>query len=185
MYEISGITCAGKSTKLVNIALKKSIFLKKKSVLHFLFGFFFLFKMANFKKLNFIIRKTYYADDRIFLKIKVFLNTIAKFYYINIDTNELVDEGFIQIPFLLMLSDDEVDNFFTLFLQEISKVNLFWISAEKKIIIERLSIRGHHRFAGKNKAYMLWFIDKNLQIMKRIEYNLNKHKVNYENVNEY
>jgi hypothetical protein len=84
-----------------------------------------------------------------------------------------------------MLSDDEVDNFFTLFLQEISKVNLFWISAEKKIIIERLSIRGHHRFAGKNKAYMLWFIDKNLQIMKRIEYNLNKHKVNYENVNEY
>ncbi len=184
MYEISGITCSGKSTKLKNIALKKSIFLKKKSVLHFLYGFYFICKTANFKKLNFIIRKTYYADNRIFIKIKVFLNTIAKFYYVNINTNELVDEGFIQI-LLLMLSDDDIDNFFTLFLQEISKVNLLWISSERKIIIDRLSIRGHHRFVGKNKAYMLWFVNKNLQIMKRIEYNLNKHNVNYENVNEY
>ena len=169
MYELSGVTCSGKSSHISAFSEKTGIPILKKKWCHFAKGFYFLFKTGSLNKITYIFQKSWRSDPRYLIKAKVLFNCASKFYYINRQGQWVVDEGFVQIPFLLMLSADDVAEFFVLFENEIGSVELFWSSCESERIMDRAIKRGHHRFLGQDASYIESFIFANLDIMAACE----------------
>ena len=158
MLELSGVTCSGKSTKMHTLSNKLGVCVLKKHYWHFFLGFYWLLVTCNYKKINFIVSKVVSSDARLLVRAKVFYNVVMKFYYLNSSKNLIVDEGFIQIPFLLMLPKCSIAEFFKLFNKEIGKLNFYWSVCSESELTNRILKRGHHRFVGKDRCYINEFI---------------------------
>lgn len=180
MYELSGITCSGKSYIIKKISYDNNIPILKKKYWHFIIGLFYLFRTFNANKVVYIFKNSFKSDKRFIVILKVFFNVVCKFYYIHTKKNYIVDEGFLQIPFLLLLEPSRVDGFFKLFESEINLGCFYWADVNIDLNYKRLLERGHHRFHKKNNVYKQHFFKKNISIKKQCEIAFVKNNINVE-----
>lgn len=185
MYEINGITCSGKSYYLKSLSEKENLRIFEKKFYHFFFGMYFFCASSNIVQIKFIFLNSWFSDSRFIYKIKVFYNVIIKFYYLNCSNDCIVDEGFLQIPYILLLNDQNMNVFFSIFADEISSINFFWIYADDNLVQNRILERGHHRFNGMNNDFIITFIRKNLIVQYNYFRYFESYKTKGHFINEY
>ena len=153
-HEITGPTCSGKSSKLLDIPQSR-----KASKLFFILGFFYCLIFRT-KAFSLLLVKGCTSDRNLYFILTVLLNVYAKigfFVYCKYSCrNVVVDEGVSHIPFILCLNEYETQKFVKSLDGIYNLINIKFIKCDKNIILERLKRRGHKRVRTKTDLNQIW-----------------------------
>ncbi len=124
----------------------------------------------NLVQILWLVKKSLTYDERLFVRINALRNSMIKFGYIffksNVDETMVIDEGISHIPFILGLTDKEINDFVKLFYRDLSRISIIFIdSVPKEILEKRIVIRGHKRVRTREGA--IEFVVKNFKIAEQ------------------
>lgn len=144
--ELHGPPCSGKSTFLRSVT--GTVFTSWKPILYyFILGLCYLI-LKNRKGLYFIYKHSTGSDKRYLFRLRAFLHCVCKFSFFRIQHLQVsfIDEGISQIPYILCLQNDAINDFFMSFSVEL---NSFHFMSTKNLSIDeiekRLALRGHKK----------------------------------------
>jgi len=110
----------------------------------------------NFRQTWWLMRKAATYDETLFSRMNALRNSLTKFgyYFYSANNNSIViDEGVSHIPFILGLSNMEVDCFIKLFFNHLKNKKIIFVqNPPVEILNKRLIARGHKRIRGVKDA---------------------------------
>ncbi len=114
-----------------------------------------------------LVKKAATYDETLFARVNALRNSMTKFGYGFFDAHGkatlIVDEGVSHIPFILGLEGREINDFVSVFRDQLEKKAIVFIEAPpKELLVERISTRGHKRVRSAQDAEA--FVGKNSRI---------------------
>ena len=153
-YELTGPTCAGKST-LLRHDPRVSV---KPQTIKFISGIIFVLFNSP-RGFVWLLRHCFKSDRSAYHRLRVFVNVFAKFStylrYSRQKKHLIVDEGVSHIPFILMLSNADIDEFLTIFSFVIKNIEIEFVRIESALLESRIISRGHKRI--RNQSDLVFF----------------------------
>lgn len=125
-------------------------------------------RSISFRQIWWLVKKFATYDETLFSRLNALRNSLTKFGY-NFYTAKInsivIDEGISHIPFILGLSNMELDCFIELFYKHLIKKKIIFIQAPSgEKLNKRLIARGHKRIRAVKDAEE--FVDINIRIAK-------------------
>ncbi|WP_160711837.1 hypothetical protein [Halodesulfovibrio sp. MK-HDV] len=159
--EVTGSSCAGKSTCFENVQNYitggeiSGCFLPSAVIrgVFFVLGFFYL--IIRPAKLFWIIRQCRDIHMSFLHKVSAVRNAIEKFgcYLLFRNRAVVVDEGISHIPFVFQFSADQISEFLIVFGSELQKISILLVPAPpEKDLVARLITRGHKKVTCSESA---------------------------------
>lgn len=180
LKEITGPTCSGKSLFIADYISCKVPYS------YFFVGFFYLI-FANFNFFTWISKKCLSSDYNLISCFIVFVNVFAKFgkSYVTINkkktnTTTVIDEGLSHIPFILMLSESEIDYFIKSSFTLLSRTLIYFKYASYSDISSRLKKRGHKRV--RNTKDFMFFLENHYRVQNEYYFLLIKNGLTCEKI---
>jgi len=159
--EVTGSSCAGKSTCFENVQSYitggniSGCFFPSVVVrgVFFVLGFFYL--MMRPAKLFWIIRQCKDIHTSSLHKVSAMRNAVEKFgcYLLLRNRAVVVDEGISHLPFVFQLNASQISDFLTVFGNELQNISILLVPAPpEKDLVVRLITRGHKKVTCKESA---------------------------------
>lgn len=124
----------------------------------------FTFRL-NYTKFKWLLQKTYTYPESFFHKANALRNAFLKFTLTPSSEKIIVDEGISHIPFILQLSDKDIDEFIVLFSNVLKCKTIVLVSPPDRQELERrLTMRGHKRATSQERLEKI--VSENLRVYK-------------------
>jgi hypothetical protein len=118
------------------------------------------------KQFLWLVKKSAKYNETLIVRLNALRNSTMKFgthFFLPNNDHKLIDEGVSHIPFILELSDEDVDTFIRLFRRQLDKVTIVFITTPmKEVLMKRIATRGHKRVRQTNDTE--GFVNKNIRI---------------------